>query len=117
MHLEQRLSVRLSQRLIMTPSLQQAIKLLQMSKLEPVEYREELPPYEHILTRQQTISEHLLWQLDMARVSPLTQEIGRAIIGNLDEDGFLRATMEELQQMGDYPEDEVRRALEVVREF
>ena len=34
MHLEQRLSVKLSQRLIMTPSLQQAIKLLQMSKLE-----------------------------------------------------------------------------------
>ena len=34
MALEQRLSVRMSQRLIMTPSLQQAIKLLQMSKLE-----------------------------------------------------------------------------------
>ena len=34
MALEQKLSVRMSQRLIMTPSLQQAIKLLQMSKLE-----------------------------------------------------------------------------------
>src|SRR4029453_15406774 len=34
MHLEQRLAVKLSQRLIMTPSLQQAIKLLQMSKIE-----------------------------------------------------------------------------------
>src|SRR5437667_12572319 len=37
MALEQKLSVRLSQKLIMTPSLQQAIKLLQMSKLELVE--------------------------------------------------------------------------------
>ena len=37
MALEQKLSVRMSQRLIMTPSLQQAIKLLQMSKLELVE--------------------------------------------------------------------------------
>src|SRR5262245_62519261 len=37
MALEQRLSVRMSQRLIMTPSLQQAIKLLQMSKLELVD--------------------------------------------------------------------------------
>src|SRR5262245_12772025 len=37
MALEQKLSVRLSQRLVMTPSLQQAIKLLQMSKLELVE--------------------------------------------------------------------------------
>ena len=37
MALEQKLSVRMSQRLIMTPSLQQAIKLLQMSKLDLVE--------------------------------------------------------------------------------
>jgi len=32
--LEQKLSLKLSQRLIMTPALQQAIKLLQMSTLE-----------------------------------------------------------------------------------
>ena len=37
MALEQKLSAKLSQRLVMTPSLQQAIKLLQMSKLELVE--------------------------------------------------------------------------------
>src|SRR5687768_8862085 len=34
MALEQKLHLRLSQKLIMTPSLQQAIKLLQLSKLE-----------------------------------------------------------------------------------
>jgi RNA polymerase sigma-54 factor len=34
MALEQKLHLRLSQKLIMTPSLQQAIKLLQMTKLE-----------------------------------------------------------------------------------
>src|SRR5436190_19393576 len=34
MALEQKLNLRMSQRLIMTPSLQQAIKLLQMTKLE-----------------------------------------------------------------------------------
>ena len=37
MALEQKLSIRMSQRLVMTPSLQQAIKLLQMSKLELAE--------------------------------------------------------------------------------
>jgi RNA polymerase sigma-54 factor len=83
----------------------------------PIEYKDELPSYENILTRQQTLSEHLLWQLDMARISPLTAEIGRAIIGNLDEDGFLRATIEDLRQMGDYPEAEVQQALTVVRSF
>mgnify|MGYP003453452555 FL=1 len=34
MALEQKLSLKLSQRLVMTPSLQQAIKLLQMTRLE-----------------------------------------------------------------------------------
>ena len=34
MALEQKLNLRMSQKLIMTPSLQQAIKLLQMTKLE-----------------------------------------------------------------------------------
>ena len=34
MALEQKLHLKLSQKLIMTPSLQQAIKLLQLSKLE-----------------------------------------------------------------------------------
>ena len=36
MALEQRLNLKMSQRLIMTPSLQQAIKLLQLSKLDLV---------------------------------------------------------------------------------
>ena len=34
MALEQKLNLKLSQRLVMTPSLQQAIKLLQLSRLE-----------------------------------------------------------------------------------
>ena len=34
MALEQKLSLKLAQRLVMTPSLQQAIKLLQMTRLE-----------------------------------------------------------------------------------
>ena len=34
MGLEQKLSLKLSQRLVMTPTLQQAIKLLQMTRLE-----------------------------------------------------------------------------------
>ena len=34
MALEQKLSLRLAQKLVMTPSLQQAIKLLQMTRME-----------------------------------------------------------------------------------
>ncbi len=43
---------------------------------------------------------YLLWQLDMSKVSAVTAEIGRAIIGNLDEDGFLQATIDEFADGG-----------------
>jgi RNA polymerase sigma-54 factor len=174
MALEQKLSVRMSQRLVMTPSLQQAIKLLQMSRLElaeevqqellenPVleesaeqaepaeaEPREEerddplaeidfdsyfqdvegytpprsyeptdgLPTFENTLAEPTNLADHLLWQLDVSTNEPRIQEIGRAIIGNINEDGYLRATLEEIQQMGDWSRDEVERALELLQSF
>ena len=191
MALEQRLSVRMSQRLIMTPSLQQAIKLLQMSKLElveeiqqeltenpvleealdegtpperpepepepaaaeaaagaeepepeapnpfedidyesyfqdvegtylpraPIETGETLPSFENTLAEKQDLASHLIWQLDMSASSERTKEIGRAIIGNLNADGYLRASVEELQEMGDYTADEIKATLELVSAF
>ncbi|HET7509430.1 MAG TPA: RNA polymerase factor sigma-54, partial [Solirubrobacterales bacterium] len=164
----------LAQRLVMTPSLQQAIKLLQMTRMEldtlltqelvenPVleeaaangsaeeinhgesmenidldayfgdywegsghssmmEEREE-PPIENSLTREPDLYDHLLWQLHMAEVTPRRREIAELIIGNLNPDGFLVATPEEIRAMGDeeercYTMEEVEQALELVRSF
>jgi RNA polymerase sigma-54 factor len=185
MALEQKLSVRMSQRLIMTPSLQQAIKLLQMSKLElteeiqqelvenPVleevveepappdraesetrgeekptaedgardpfkeidyesyfqdtdggyvprgsaETGEDLPSFENVLSRAQNLADHLTWQLDMATSSELRKEIGRAIIGNLNEDGYLRASLDEIRDMGGYSAEEVDATLSMLQSF
>jgi RNA polymerase sigma-54 factor len=189
MALEQRLSVRMSQRLIMTPSLQQAIKLLQMSKLElvdeiqqeltenpvleealeegpvaeraesepaptetaatadaadaetadpfehidyesyfqdvegtyvprtPIETGEALPSFENTLAEKQDLAGHLIWQLDMTASTERMKDIGRAIIGNLNEDGYLRASVEELQEMGGYSAEEIQSTLEMVQGF
>jgi RNA polymerase sigma-54 factor len=194
MALEQKLSLRLSQKLVMTPSLQQAIKLLQMTRMEldtlltqelvenPVleeaaeaesaeeeapreeappeapangetldhaesmenidldayfgdywegsgtssmmEERDE-PPIENSLSREPDLYDHLLWQLHMAEVAPRQREIAELIIGNLDPDGFLVATPEEIRAMGDqsdqvwegraYTLDEVLAALALIR--
>jgi RNA polymerase sigma-54 factor len=179
----------MSQRLIMTPSLQQAIKLLQMSKLElveeiqqeltenpvleeaqedgpaaerteaepapaetassaedaepeapnpfedidyesyfqdvegtylpraPIETGEALPSFENTLAEKQDLASHLIWQLDMSASSEHTKEIGRAIIGNLNEDGYLRASVEELQEMGGFSPEEIRATLDLVQAF
>jgi RNA polymerase sigma-54 factor len=189
MALEQKLSLKLAQKLVMTPSLQQAIKLLQMTRMEldtlltqelvenPVleetgdvveeeaapreeerqeaptngdeinhgesmenidldayfgdywegqghssmmEEREE-PPIENSLTREPDLYDHLLWQLHMADVDPRQREIAELIIGNLNPDGFLAATAEEIVEMGhqeeerNYSLEEVLAALTLVR--
>jgi RNA polymerase sigma-54 factor len=84
----------------------------------PVEYREELPSFENTLTKPGSLADHLHWQLDMSPGTHRTQEIGRAIIGNLDEDGFLSATIEEICGMDpSYTPEEVEEALRVVQTF
>ncbi len=196
MALEQKLSLRLAQKLVMTPSLQQAIKLLQMTRLElqgvltqemvenplledgeetfeadgsdsseedakgdqeeaanaeELDHQEsmedidfeayfndylesstgpsiqefrEAPPIENTLTREPDLYDHLRWQLHMSEVAPLQHEIAELFIGNLDPDGFLVATIEEIQEMGrqspddePYAQGDVESALWLVQSF
>ena len=181
MELKPKLVPKLTQRLVMTPSLQLAIKLLQLPRLElenviqqeiiknplleevspleespPEEERgeaskekeaeidlsdpfgevdleaffqdyqdygyaksyddsQELPSFESTLSKPSTLSEYLLWQLRLSTSSKKILEIGSAIIGNIDEDGYLRASVEEIARMGDFAKEEVEEALKFVQ--
>jgi RNA polymerase sigma-54 factor len=191
MALEQKLNLRLSQRLVMTPSLQQAIKLLQMSKLEleevltqemvenplleeeqeetaetepaeegkkpevsapetpaevaaapekerdsfdeidfdsyfqdylesaynPRQYEEsEQVPLENTLSRPQGLQEYLTWQLSMSDASAEIREIATYLVGNVDEDGYLRVSRDEIR--AEYPDEaHVEEAIRLVRSF
>src|SRR5918996_3119340 len=184
MGIQQKLHTKLVQKLILTPSLQQAIKLLPMSTLElsdllnqemvenpmleevPTEelqpadtatapekaqpeqqanktdtwddqdyeyffgdylddgYRprapqevKELPPIENTLSTASSLADHMLWQLSMQTDDPLIREIGEAVIGNLDDDGYLVATVEELSGMGPWSTEDVERALRLLQGF
>ena len=187
MVLQQRLSLKLAQRLVMTPSLQQAIKLLQMTRLElrgvlnqemvenpmleDAEDQEdaeeearpdgeddprdaapageagadaaegaeepdsepepsmldidldayfndylgsgsttantfearEAAPLENTVSREPDLHDHLLWQLRMSDAKPPLRDVAELVVGNLDADGFLRASVEELQLLGAAP--------------
>src|SRR6476620_8347936 len=186
MAISQKLHTKLVQKLILTPSLQQAIKLLPMSTLEladllnqemvenplleevpteelqPAEqvaqdaktdaekpsaektdqwddadyeyffgdylddgYRsrtptevKELPPIENTLSSAASLSDHLLWQLNLQMQGgehESLREIGGAIIGNLDDDGYLVASVEEIAAMGDWPVTDVETALQHIQ--
>ena len=186
MAFEQKLQLKLAQKLILTPALQQAIKLLPMTTLELVDlvtqevvenplleevsaeelqqtdaaaqvdksdpdpeptkdthdtwddadyayffgeyldpgYRprvarefKELPPIENTLSTTTSLTDHLTWQLSALADGEPLQGIGTAIIGNLDGDGYLVTSIDELATMGDWPETEVERVLAVVQGF
>jgi RNA polymerase sigma-54 factor len=184
MAISQKLHTKLVQKLILTPSLQQAIKLLPMSTLElrdlltqemvenpmleevPIEdaqvaeaqttedkpeakpeaqktdtwddadyqyffgeylddgYRpkapqevRELPPIENTLSTSSSLSDHLLWQLSLQTDDSELRDIGEAIIGNLNDDGYLVASLDELAAMGPWPLDQVELSLRMIQGF
>src|ERR671923_2830315 len=183
MAIQQKLHTKLVQKLILTPSLQQAIKLLPMSTLELVDllnqevtenplleevpteelqpadaaaqpekqeekppektdtwddqdyeyffgeylddgYRprtpqevKELPPIENTLSTSDSLADHLSWQLTIQTDDEQLREIGEAIIGNLDDDGYLVASVDEIANMGPWPIEDVERALKLLQGF
>ncbi|GMR04729.1 MAG: RNA polymerase factor sigma-54 [Thermodesulfobacteriota bacterium] len=152
--------LKLAQSLVMTPQLQLAIKLLQMTRLDLIEtVKEEMetnpvledsaPPedtiapeekerasqeedWESYLADQSTYSEgrvnfnerdseendlfrnistpdggldeHLLWQLKLQDIPDEDKGVGEFIIGNIDEDGYLRVLERDGQGDGEYEE-------------
>jgi RNA polymerase sigma-54 factor len=190
MALEIRQQLKLSQQLVMTPQLQQAIKLLQLSRMELVdmvqqeleenpvleegmdleeqEPREETteiaepettseevkevvgesegladidwqtylegynlggstadsyeedddrPSFENLLTKKGSLTDHLMWQLGLSRFTEEERRIAAEIIGNLDEDGYLKATLEEISDILGVKAEKVPPVLEMVQDF
>jgi len=195
MALDLKQQLKLSQQLVMTPQLQQAIKLLQLSRLEmaeaiskeleenplleeesaedvgvgeeqitetdtpltvqadeirlPEQPREitgegdgreefdwdsyledygsvstirehaedEAPAWDNLLTKAPTLTDHLLWQLRLSRLSPDEMVIGEYIVGNLDGNGYLTCPTEEIAQELDIDPKWVEEVLRKVQGF
>jgi RNA polymerase sigma-54 factor len=77
----------------------------------------ELPPIENTLSTAASLADHLRWQLSLQTDDDGVKAIGDAIIGNLDDDGYLVASVEEIAQMAEWPVAEVERALQHVQTF
>jgi len=56
----------------------------------------ERPSFENFLSRPATLTDHLVWQLGSISMRPEVKEAVELIIGNLNEDGYLIASDEEL---------------------
>jgi len=60
--------------------------------------RKEVPSLENTLSRSDSLWDHLNWQSNLTFFDPVDREIASLIIGNINEDGYLGATLEELAQ-------------------
>jgi RNA polymerase sigma-54 factor len=198
MAFELKQSLRLSQQLIMTPQLQQAIKLLQLSRQELVEtinqemeenplleeiapdegnddgireetendisverenikaierteevnveegaskggteefdwanYLEDYGPvgvtyggkdgeetsWDNVLTEGQSLAKYLMWQMHLSSFAEDEMRIATQIIGNLDPNGYLCASVPEIAQLENITEEFVEAILKKVQEF
>ena len=82
------------------------------------EYEErEALPFETLNAQKTTLKSHLMWQLRMAELDQEGDDIGILIIGNLDKDGYLRTTVEEIAEEMRVDPARVEQVLEVVQGF
>jgi RNA polymerase sigma-54 factor len=56
----------------------------------------EKPSFENFLSKPTTLTDHLMWQLGSLHLTDGVREAAELVIGNLDEDGYLIASDEEL---------------------
>ncbi len=176
-------SLNLSQQLVMTPQLQQAIKLLQLSRMElenlinnelvenpileesadsessnqsidevaapeqakpeenpqqsedfnwenylenarstpslPVHRggEDDLPSYENTLSQPASLTEHVMWQLKMSDLTDAQKAMGEVIIGNINEDGYLQASLEEMAEKESFDIHELEAVLYQVQSY
>jgi len=75
----------------------------------------EKPSFETFLSQAPSLEEHLNWQLGLSDAKPQITEIAHQIIGNLNEDGYLSVSLEELCQFARCTMEDAAEALKVVQ--
>jgi RNA polymerase sigma-54 factor len=80
------------------------------------EERDDLP-FENLGRTETSLTDHLMEQLRMITDDPVLLGLGESIIGNLDDDGYLRAETAELAEQLGRTVDEVDKALLLIQSF
>jgi RNA polymerase sigma-54 factor len=77
----------------------------------------EAPNWENMLTGKTSLTDHLMWQLTLSRLTETEVKVGEQIIGNLDQNGYLTATLEEIAAQVELDTEFVQTVLGKVQEF
>lgn len=77
----------------------------------------ETPKYEAFLAPKQSLHDHLLWQFMMTKPSPEEEKIACLICGNLNKDGYLDVSVDEIAAQGGLPPEDVESILTLMQTF
>jgi len=77
----------------------------------------ERPSFENFYMQPVSLADHLGWQLSLTTSSEAVHLAAESIIGNLNEDGYLTASLEEIGQTGGHQLEDLQAALALVQEF
>ena len=75
----------------------------------------EKPSFETFLSSPVTLADHLHSQLSVLVMRDEVRDAAANIIGNLDENGYLTATLEEIADSGEHSIEEVKEGLRIVQ--
>lgn len=81
------------------------------------EINDELPSFENVLTKTTSLEEHLAWQLSMVALTESEKKLGELIIGNLSDDGYLNANLEDLARESAIEFEDAEEILKIVQNF
>ena len=79
--------------------------------------RKESPDFESFIAHKESLRDHLLWQLLMTSPTQEEEKIGSLIVGNLNEDGYLEASVENLATMSGSEPDKIEQVLSLMQTF
>ena len=75
------------------------------------------PRFESFIARKETLKDHLLWQFLMTKPAKKEEEIASLIVGNLNKDGYLDITIDEIAQISLTESEKVEQILSHMQAF
>jgi RNA polymerase sigma-54 factor len=83
----------------------------------PPEIDNERPSIESTLVKKASLGDHLMWQLKLSNFDQEQRAIGALLIGNLNEDGYLEESLEQIAKLTETPVEKVEEVLLKVQDF
>ena len=75
------------------------------------------PRYDAFIARKESLNDHLLWQLLLVSPTKEEEQIGSLIIGNLNRDGYLDVSIDEIARPNGFSTDKVEQVLSLLQTF